>query len=153
MHVCKSKGDKVDMVNTGIRCRCRKINEGKFDFIQACNIKLKDHLDYDDYYSYHEFAPGWARRPQHGQGHGKNHISDSIQDVEECCLEGSKDKKGKIVPGRMRDLLTEKYLDRFDIPSEAELCQQISKFLARERKILPPVPEDNGNCVIGEGLK
>ena len=44
-----------------------------------------------------------------------------MQDVEEYCLEGSKDKKAKMGPRRMRNLLTEKYLDRFDIPSEAAL--------------------------------
>ena len=48
----------------------KKINEGKFDFMQACDIKLKDHLDHDDYYVCHEFAPDLARRLQHGQEFG-----------------------------------------------------------------------------------
>ena len=47
----------------------------------------------------------------------------------------------------MRGLLAEKCPDRFDTLSEAELRQQISKFLVREMKYLLLAHEDNGDGV------
>ena len=56
--------------------------------------------------------------------------------------QGSLDKSLKMGPGRMREMLITNHPDRFDIPSEAELHQQISKFIAREKKGQPLVPEE-----------
>lgn len=94
------------------------------NIIQSSEVNMP--MNEDDQI-YHRFLPGWAIRPADGHCYGKKYIKNFMDDVLEMFEEGG------MGPGRMRERLMNKYPDRFDIPSEAELRQAISKFVIQVR--------------------
>ena len=80
-----------------------------------------------------KLLPGWNIRPAHGHCYEKKYIKNFMDDVPEMFEEGDKDKSHKMGPGRIREMLINKYPDRLYIPSESELRQAISKFIGQVR--------------------
>lgn len=78
------------------------------------------------------FPAGWAIRPRNGQMYGRKYIGDFKDDV--CALfeQGEKQKSTKMGPGRMLEVLKRMHPNRFDLPFESEIRQEIAKLMKRK---------------------
>ena len=130
-HYCRPKSSPSDLLSHAVLYADTRW--ATMNIIQSSDVNMPMNEDDQDDQIYHQFLPGWAIRPAHGHCYGKKYIKNFMDDVLEMFEEGEKDKSHKMGPGRMRERLMNKYPDRLDIPSEAELRQAISKFVSQVR--------------------
>ena len=72
------------------------------------------------------YKRGWARRIKvDGSYYEKAYISNYLDDIEELFQRGKKNSSDEMNPAQMRDTLIAKYPNRFRIPSDTEIKQEI----------------------------
>ena len=72
-------------------------------------------------------TPGWAKRPPIGSMYGKSNIHFYKDFIKEMFMAGVAKNGNKKGPGRMLEELKNKYDCRFDLPTETEIRNEISK--------------------------
>lgn len=75
----------------------------------------------------HEFPAGWAVRPQKGSMYGAKYIGPFRAEIQELFCRGKVSSAERKGPGGMLEVLRLRYPDRFDLPSENEIRQEITK--------------------------
>ena len=81
---------------------------------------------------------GWARRNANknkvGGLYGRKYILNYKDDIERFFEKGKKNSSDKMNPAQMRESLRSMYPNRFCIPSETEIKQEISKLFQGSKK-------------------
>ena len=81
-----------------------------------------------------DFKKGWARRLKVDGGiYGRTYIEDYKDDIEEYFIRGKKNSSEKMNAAQIREALVSRYPNRFSIPSETEIKQEISALFARSK--------------------
>ena len=84
------------------------------------------------------FVKGWARRnankKSHGGLYGRKYILNYKDEIESYFDKGKRCSSDKMNPAQMRELLKTSYPNRFRIPSETEIKQEISKLFQGSKK-------------------
>ncbi|KAF1313432.1 hypothetical protein FI667_g17364, partial [Globisporangium splendens] len=73
------------------------------------------------------FNSGWAARPKRGSLYGKPYIESFCDDIKSLFMEGERSAASKMGPGRMLEMLRINYPGRYDLPTENEIRQEITK--------------------------
>lgn len=73
------------------------------------------------------FNSGWVVRPKRGSLYGKRYIESFRDDIKSLFMEGERSAASKMGPGRMLEMLRIKYPERYDLPTENEVRQEITK--------------------------
>jgi hypothetical protein len=79
----------------------------------------------------HSFPPGWAIRLKKGEMYGAKYVTIFRDEIRDMFSRGEYNKAYKIGPGRILKSLRARYPDRFDLPTENEIRQEISKLKHR----------------------
>lgn len=85
----------------------------------------------------HELLQGWARRPKKGKMYGRRYVNEFREEIKRLFDRGEEEKSKKMGPGRMLEELRRKHPNRFDLPTENEIRQEISKLAACRKKASP----------------
>lgn len=92
----------------------------------------------------HHFLPGWAVRPKRGHRYGQRYVKCFRGHIEELFSRGQADAAMKMGPGRMLEEVKARHPDRFDLPSENEIRQEIARLsklkgIKAPSNVKPPV--------------
>ena len=142
-----SKTEKKDLLSCAKRFALRmrhsgqlKIQEGREDFegeeVERKNLSLPV-----------SFSPGWARRSKHERLYGRKHIEKYRTDVAEMFRKGANVSSEKVSAPAMWEALLLKYPERYDLPSEQEIRQEISRLSRLQERgvdVSSPVPQRRG---------
>jgi hypothetical protein len=80
-----------------------------------------------------EFEAGWAVRPKRGEMYGLRFIGNYRSEIKELFDLGVIDKAKKMGPAKMLEVLRDRFPGRFDLPTENEIRQEISKLMQRAK--------------------
>jgi hypothetical protein len=99
-------------------------------------MTIRDEGDVDEWEVPLEFDRGWAVRPGRGKNYGRRYAAPFVKDIEQLFTAGLTDQSNKLGPGRMVEILRDRYPGRFDLPSENEVRQEIAKIKMRTKRTL-----------------
>ena len=99
------------------------------------------------------YQRGWARRTKiEGSLYGKSYISNYLDDIEELFQRGKKNSSDKMSPAQMRDALIAKYPNRFTIPSETVIKQEIGRLFSQFKNTRATSRRKNNRGSVQEGF-
>lgn len=79
--------------------------------------------------SFSHFPAGWAVRPKVGHMYGQKYIEEFKTEIRELFDRGQQLKSSKMGPGCMLESLKLNHPNRFDLPSESEIRQEIVRLM------------------------
>lgn len=97
--------------------------------ISRCRLGLPE--PEEEYQMSFEFPPRWAMRPCKLQMYGHKHIRVFKEEIKDLFELGQKDSSIKKGLGRRLEVLRERYPNRFDLHSENEIQQEITKLIRK----------------------
>jgi hypothetical protein len=76
----------------------------------------------------------WAQRPAHGATYGATYIADYREKIAELFNRGVEQSSNKQSPAAMQQLLEAEFPNRYSLPQENELRQEISKLFKQQKE-------------------
>ena len=144
-HKCHGGRAKLDLLNAALTYAHDLIETGKVSFISAQskegatggNVSFTD-LDYDDGdgsgFVKEIFLPGWARRRKQGKMYGEKYLGPYKEQIKAWFMQGNTNKKDRIGPAKMMELLQSQHPDRLTLPSEQDVRTYISSLVQAFKK-------------------
>ena len=143
------KNTRNDVTARAIRFAHKLIHEGS---IVVKDVDIEDTiLDNANQYtlSNQHFSKGWARRVKRDGGlYGRTYIHKYKDDIAEYFNKGEENSSEKMNSAQMRQSLKMKYPNRFTIPSETEIKQEISALFMDSKSKKKKSKQNNKDIVV-----
>ena len=149
----KYRNEPIHATSRAIRFAEKYISTGSLQ-IQDGTIKdkrLEVAKDFD--MNNEHFKKGWARRLKvHGGLYGRTYIDEYKSDIQEFFTRGQINSSEKMNAAQIREALLCRYPNRFSLPSETEIKQEISALFAKSKvqKRNTARPQENSQIFIKE---
>ena len=131
----KYGNERIDVVARAIRFANRHILNGGLSVkdSEMNDPSLEEAKDFE--IGNENYKKGWARRLKVDGGlYGRTYIQSFKDDVELLFQRGKLNSSEKMNPAQIRESLKEKYPNRFSIPSETEIKQEIGLLFSKSKK-------------------
>ena len=122
-----SMGERRDLISHAKRCALELKHSGRFHVEDGKADSEEWMAGCESYVFPVSFGTGWARRPKNGQMYGKKYIERYRDEIIRMFQRGAEDSSEKCSAPIMWEHLVMKFPDRYDIPSEQEIRQEIGR--------------------------